>query len=232
MTTKIVLDIETVSIDSEQLEDYKARFEPKPPEPEPGPEIEEGSKKRRSKTKKTVSSVVDRKRKLKSDRPGLHWLVGKLVCVGLKPIGKPAEMYCNEDEELVLTMLYEGLLEKRPIDLITFNGKAFDIPFINMRGLVHGLDFTHMLPNDRYSKMHLDLFETIGGKWNSNARLSELCWMFGIDCIEGEGNQMQKLYDQGDLEGIVNHCRGDVEATEQLYLKMFPPSRAASRKYN
>lgn len=226
-----MLDIETVSIDRERLESYKTKFEPAILVAEPEPEVEPAAKPKK-KTKKTEGSVAKDKRKLKSERPGLHWLVGKVVCVGLKSVGKPVEMYCNEDEDLVLTTLYEGLLEKRPVDLITFNGKAFDVPFINMRGLVNGLDFSHLLPNERYTKMHLDLYEHLGGKWGMNAKLAELCWMFGIDCIEGAGNEMQHLYDQGDFEGIANHCRGDVEATEQLYLKLFPHGRAETKKYN
>jgi uncharacterized protein YprB with RNaseH-like and TPR domain len=60
------------------------------------------------------------------------------------------------------------------VNLVTFNGQAFDIPFLYMRGLVHGLDFSALLPKEKWFKLHVDLYEHLGGKWGLNAKLDEI----------------------------------------------------------
>lgn len=133
--TTIVLDIETVATD--RIDEYKEKFEPE---------------------KKSSKKV------LKSDKPGLHWLTGKVICICIKPLGKSAITFCDEDENLILSAFYEELLKLRPVNLVTFNGQAFDIPFLYMRGLVYGLDFSALLPREKWSKLHVDLYEHLGGK--------------------------------------------------------------------
>lgn len=214
---KLVIDIETVAIDSEVLDAYKSKFEPKPPEPEPEPETDEKPKNRKKK------AATDDRKKRKSDRPGLNYLTGKIVVVVVKPLGGKPVVFAQEDEDLLLIGLYDYLITKRPIEVITFNGRGFDVPFIVMRGLLHGLDFAHLLPTKRYDKLHVDLFEDVlGGKWGMGGRLSELAWFFSLEEVEGNGAEVQKLYDSGDLEGIISHCVSDVETTEALYRKLLP----------
>ena len=194
-----VLDIETVA--SDRIADYQKSFE----------------------------QDTSKKRILKSDKPGLHWLTSKVVCICIKPLGKPIMTFCDEDENLILTAFYEYLLGLRPVNLVTFNGQAFDIPFLYMRGLVHGLDFSALLPREKWSKLHVDLYEHLGGKWGLNAKLAEICWLLGIDCISGTGGEVQNLYDNQDFQKIIEHCTGDVEAIEQLYNRLFPHGRAEQK---
>jgi hypothetical protein len=161
----------------------------------------------------------------KLNKPGLHWLTGRVFCICIKPLGKPVMTFCDEDENAILSAFYEYLLTLKPVNLVTFNGHSFDIPFLYMRGLVHGLDFSSLLPRDKWSRLHMDLYEHLGGKWGLNAKLAEICWMLGIDRIYGTGGEVQDLYDNKDFQKIIEHCTGDVEAVEQLYNRLFPHGR-------
>lgn len=227
MPSIITFDIETVSIDKERLESFKRKFEPKPPEPIVV-EVEDDEKPK--KKKKVAVKKEEKPKKLKSDRAGLHYLTGRVVCAGAKIFGRKADMFAHEDEEVLLAGLYEFLDSHLPFTLVTFNGREFDVPFIYMRGLLHGFDFSQVLPMDRYSKSHVDIYQHLGGKWGMNGKLSELAWHFGIeDSLDGSGADVQKNFDNGDWESIIAHCRADVETTEELYKRLFPHGRSKGK---
>ena len=217
--TTLVLDVETVAND--RLPEYVAKFEPRPPAPEPEPE-EEAPKKKKKKAAKKIAE-----KKGKADKPGLSFLTGKIACICVKPLGKPAQAFADEDEEAILGAFHEYLIEHRPISLVTYNGRSFDVPFLQMRGLLHGYDLSPHLPNDRFAKNHIDIYaDILGGKWSSqNGKLAELAWYFSVDSIDGSGADVQKQYDAGEWDAIIAHCIGDVEATEALLYKLQPYRR-------
>lgn len=218
MTNILTLDLETASVDSERLQEFKDRFEPKPPEPEPEPEVEEEKPKKRKKAKKE-----EKPKKLKSDRAGLHFLTGRVVCTGTKFVGREPQMFADEAEEVIMAGLYDYLAAHQPFTLVTFNGRDFDLPMLYMRGLLHGYDFAQVLPMDKYAKTHIDLYQHLGGRWGMNGKLEELAWHFGLeDDLDGHGSSIQGLYDAGDWESIIAHCRADVIVTERLYTRLFP----------
>lgn len=214
-----ILDIETIA--SKRLNEYREKFEPAPPEPEPEeePAVEinpKTGKPKRAKAK-PKPKAASRAKSLKSDKPGLSYLTGRIICVGLKPENKTPIMYADENEKQMLTELYEYLEERQPLGIVGFNSKAFDVPFINMRGLLYNLDFANVLPQDRYSKSHIDLYEVIGGRWGMSCKLAELGWFLGLDAVEGKGSDVQQMYNEGRLEDIIAHCKSDIITTEKIY---------------
>jgi DNA polymerase elongation subunit (family B) len=217
----LIIDIETISIESERLEDYKKHFEPVEPvvdeeEPEINPKT--GKPKRKAKAKSSSGKV----RSKKSEKPGLHWLTGRVIVACVKPEGKEPVAFSDDDEEKLLVALHEYLMARYPYTIITYNGKSFDVPFLVMRGALYGLDFASVLPSDRYSKSHFDVYEnTAGGKWGLPAKLSELAWFLGLPDVEGAGSQVQEQYNAGDIEGIIEHCKSDVTTTESIYKMLF-----------
>jgi DNA polymerase elongation subunit (family B) len=221
MSSILTLDLETASVDKARIEEFKKRFEPKPPEPEPEPEEEEKPKKRKKATKKE-----EKPKKLKSDRAGLHFLTGRVVCVGTKFVGRAPQMFADENEEIILAGVHDYIYDHPSFTLVTFNGRDFDLPMLYMRGLLHGFDFAQLLPMEKYSKSHIDLYQHLGGRWGMNGTLAELAWHFGLaDGLDGHGSSIQQQFDNGDWESIIAHCRADVEVTEGLYLKLFPNGR-------
>lgn len=156
----------------------------------------------------------------KASKGGLHFLTGRLVCAGVKPVGCLPAVFADEEEALIFEGLTLYLEEFKPSRIITFNGKAFDLPFLRFRGLLHGYDMTQYLPYERFAKNHFDVYEEVGGKWSMNATLAEYAWFFGVDVIEHSGAEVARQYRKGDWDGIVAHNKGDLEATEIVYKRL------------
>jgi DNA polymerase elongation subunit (family B) len=216
----LFIDIETIPETEERIASYKATFEPTPVEPVETEEIVEKPKKapKKPRTKKSARG------KSKSELKGLHYLTGKIVCIALKPMGKEPLIFHGE-EEVMLRELHEYLSARFPYTLCGYNIMEFDVPFIRMRGLKYGIDFSGLLPLDKFNKQHVDLYVVLGGKWGLTARLSELAWYFDIPGAYGSGADVERLYRAGDLLEIYRHCGADVCVTEGLYHKIYPEGR-------
>lgn len=229
MASYIIIDIETAPIKKERLDSYIATFEPEllvEEEPE-WVEVETDEKPKKGKKKPKAKKAP--KVGSKAAKGGLHWLTGQICCVGVKPIGEEPVMFADEEEEVVLVGLFDYLSSVYPYTMVTFNGTDFDLPFLRMRGLLHGLDFSTLLPLEKFSKQHIDIYAVLGGKWQLPAKLSEYCWYFGINEICDSGASVAEQFAHGDIDAIIRHCRGDVVGTEKLYRKVFPGGK--KRKY-
>ena len=197
--SNIILDIETIPLPKDRILAYKDQFEPDTP-------------KRGRKPKK-------------SSMGGLHWLTGRLVCVGIKPMDDREVIFCHEDEELIFDAMVDYLDHTSYNKVITFNGKSFDLPFLRMRGALYGYNMELYFPYDRFTKDHIDIYDVLGGKWGLSAKLAEYAWFFGLKSIVGTGSEVEKLFKEGNLDAIIDHNRGDLATTEALYKRIFPAKK-------
>jgi predicted PolB exonuclease-like 3'-5' exonuclease len=113
----------------------------------------------------------------------------------------------------------------RPV-LVTYNGRAFDLPVIALRSLCHGvsLGWYYRERNVRYrysEEGHLDLCDwladhgaTRSGSLDAVARLIGLPGKVGVD-----GSQVEGLYNAGQLAAIQRYCLADVAQTALLFLR-------------
>jgi DNA polymerase elongation subunit (family B) len=220
----IFIDIETIPETEERLSSYKATFEPVSEEPVEIEEIVEKPVKKPKKPRTKKSARV----KSKADKKGLHFLTGRIVCVAVKPIGKEPLIFHGE-EGVLLRELHEYLSARHPSTIVGFNIMEFDVPFIRARGMLYGLDFSGLLPVDKFNKSHIDLYNVLGGKWSLNCKLSEYAWFFSIPGAYGDGSDVERLYREGKLLEIYKHCAADVSITEGLFNKVYP--EGVKRKY-
>lgn len=227
--TSIILDIETVPIEVDRLADYIATFEPDAMVAEEPEWVEVETDEKPKKGKKKPKAKKAPKTASKANRGGLHWLTGRIACVGVKELGKEPIIFIDKDESVILVGLYEYLSGKYPYNTITFNGGEFDLPFLRMRALLYGIDLAGVLPYEKFSKTHIDIYQVLGGKWQLPAKLAEYAWFFGIDDIKDSGAEVARMWEEGKLDDIANHCRGDVISTEKLYHRVFPGGK--KRKY-
>ena len=130
-------------------------------------------------------------------------------------------------------IVYKGLPEKEMLEhfwqyitkfdqVITFNGRNFDIPFLLLRSAVLGVKPTRNLMGNRYNtENHLDLLDALSffgvfKKFN----LDFYCHSFGIESPKAKGItglDVHELYVAGKIKEIATYCAGDVEATYNLY---------------
>ncbi len=117
---------------------------------------------------------------------------------------------------------------------ITFNGRAFDCPFILVRTAVHNLKPTRELIPNRYIDKHIDLFDrlTFFGVSRRRFNLDIWCRTFGIKSPKSEGitgYDVKDLFKNGHYEEIARYCAGDLWATRDLLFKWerhikYPPA--------
>jgi 3'-5' exonuclease len=120
-------------------------------------------------------------------------------------------------------------VEVFPGTLVSFNGRAFDLPVLEMQALRYGCQAPRYF-NEKYGhryryseERHYDLFDflsnvgvhRIRGGFNLLARLIGLPGKTSVD-----GSMIQGLWEAGQLSTIHAYCRQDVIQTYGLFLRV------------
>lgn len=220
---KIVFDIETCSFPfdslSESQQEYLLRYAEK--------------------------ETDERMREIKTDEAvrytSLYPFTAKLVAVGIYDVDKEKSYVYYEsesgkaEEEWVSEkgVHYKGLNEIEMLgsfwrivevtdQVITFNGRNFDAPFLMMRSALNKIKpAKNLVPRKYDSSFHIDLLDqfTYSGltrKFN----LDFYCQAFGITSPKTKGISgidVKNLYEAGRIKDIAVYCADDIYATYQLY---------------
>lgn len=111
--------------------------------------------------------------------------------------------------------------------LTGFNILSFDLPFITLRAMHHGIEVPPILKTfglkpwewwDRY----LDLMQVMKITGTRYYNLSDMCLLLGIPTPKSDmdGSQVQQFYNDGRLAEIQQYCSRDVEASYLLHRKL------------
>lgn len=113
--------------------------------------------------------------------------------------------------------------------LVTFNGRQFDLPVLELQALRHGCTVPSYFGEDspyrrRYQLgKHLDLYEflTNFGAYRIRGGFDLLLRMVGLPGKgDVDGSRVQELWDAGRLAEIHAYCRRDVIQTYYLFLRV------------
>lgn len=105
---------------------------------------------------------------------------------------------------------------------VTFNGRAFDCPFLLIRSALLGIKPTRHLMTYRYeAKQHCDLMEQLTF-YNVTRKytLDFLCKAFSIASPKAggiTGAEVGRLFAEGKRRQLAEYCLADVRATAELY---------------
>jgi 3'-5' exonuclease len=131
--------------------------------------------------------------------------------------------YIATDEKGILTNFWETIQHYERF--ITFNGRAFDCPFIMLRSMILGVKATRNLMPYRYgTKTHFDLLEQLtyyGAVKKFN--LDFYTKSFGIKSPKSEGItglDLGDMFKEKKFKEIAQYCYGDIIATSELYKKI------------
>jgi 3'-5' exonuclease len=130
----------------------------------------------------------------------------------------------NKDEKGMLEDFSQFVSRYHP-DLVTYNGRSFDLPVLALRSLRHGVAMSWYYQGrlrHRYSEEgHLDLCDMLSDhgaarsmSLDAIARLIGLPGKVGVD-----GSQVEGLYKGGQLATIKRYCLADVAQTSLLFLR-------------
>ncbi len=152
---------------------------------------------------------------------------GKFIKVGTLAKG--------QSEEEIIKEFFKFIDSKNP-KIVSFNGRAFDIPMLLIRAMKYNLSIPAYFEVDnpalnkskwenyktRFSEnFHNDLIETIGNYGAVRGlKLDEICYMAGLPGkFDVHGDEVTKLYFDEEFEKIEEYCESDVLNTYWLYLK-------------
>lgn len=147
--------------------------------------------------------------------------------------GQPTEEFTENNirfipagEQTMLAKFWEKIPQYQ--EIVTFNGYSFDAPFIMQRSAIYRMKPTRNLVSSRFLHhqkgplKHIDLQDqlTFQGAMRKKGSLHLWCRAFGIPTpkIIGEsGDDVARLYREGNYQAIARYNARDIIATKQLY---------------
>jgi len=180
----------------------------------------------------------------------LYPLTSRVVCVGMlnadsqrgqvlyysedydveeeaEPDEGPVEFVPCMDEGELLTAFWD--VAKHYENIVTFNGRGFDIPFIYLRSALLNIPITrkNWLGYRFASEPHCDLAEQltfygVSGRDGASRRfnLDFYCKAFGVESPKAQGvtgRDVNDLLAAGRFRDIATYCLRDVRATLELH---------------
>ena len=139
----------------------------------------------------------------------------------------PVDFVACCDETELLTAFWD--VAKHYDNIVTFNGRGFDVPFLYLRSAQLNVPITrkNWLGYRFATEPHCDLaeqltFYSVSGRDGAARKfnLDFYCKAFGIESPKGHGvtgMDVKRLMDEGRYREIAEYCLRDVVATVQLY---------------
>jgi DNA polymerase elongation subunit (family B) len=214
MSKKIIIDIETTGRDFESFDDASKEY---------------------------ILKYAGSEEEIKAAKEGLGFspLTGEIVAIGMlnpdtergavyyqSPEVSEAHLeeggieYVSDTEAGILKRFWEAV--KHYNQIITFNGRGFDAPFLIIRSAIHKILPTKELMPNRYNLSHADLLDllTFYGSVRRKFSLHMWCKAFGIKSPKEEGvtgYEVPELFKQKQYLTIAKYCLGDLYATKELF---------------
>jgi len=139
----------------------------------------------------------------------------------------PVEFITCMDEAELLTAFWD--VARHYEQVVTFNGRGFDVPFIYLRSAILNVPITRKdwLGYRFSTEPHCDLAEQftfygVSGRDGAARRFSLdfYCKAFGIESPKAQGvtgYDVNRLFQEGRVREIAEYCLRDVRATVALY---------------
>ena len=149
----------------------------------------------------------------------------------------PAEATCelgpydvSPEHELLLKLWYRlSSRNGKPIRLITFNGRSFDLPVLAIRSAQLGVQPSISPAPYRYDvSEHCDLAEVLTGFGATRMySLEWWCERLGIESpkTKVDGAKVGELWRDGKLDDVATYVLGDVRAEARLFRRLAPVIR-------
>ncbi len=175
-------------------------------------------------------AVVDYLLGGRSSLTALHPAFGRVVCVAFCDPGGAVESRTAlrpEDERDLLGFFWDRLEAAARAKLVTWNGRRFDVPFVQVRSLVRGVRWKVELDLRGSRSLQdtnlVDLMELFA------PGLAEFRWipqelaahLLGVEVAPAPaGRDIESLVREGDAEGVRWRCERDARLTAELFLRV------------
>lgn len=171
-----------------------------------------------------IKAKVEEARKEFTDKAALNWRTGQVTCICLVndeiSFGIGYHQPGFESEADILESFWQQWRQYHQI--ITYNGYAFDMQYVIMRSLVHGINCPAIRARgSKYIRCfdtteHIDLINLFDscGTWQG---LSKVCQTLLGEEKTGDGCQALSLFANKEYQALADYCMHDAELTWRLY---------------
>ncbi len=132
----------------------------------------------------------------------------------------------DPDERKIIASIARWCSEHKP-ELVTYNGRTFDLPVLVIRCLHHGIPLPFYYRDANYRKRysergHIDLMDSITdfGAGRGMPSLDVLSKLIGLPGkMDMNGTQVADLYRDGRIDDIRRYCLSDVAQSALLFFR-------------
>jgi predicted PolB exonuclease-like 3'-5' exonuclease len=136
-------------------------------------------------------------------------------------------------EAELIRRFFEGLERYNPV-LVSWNGGGFDLPVLQYRALLHGIEAPHYWESgendrefrfnnyrNRYHDRHTDLMDVLASfQARATVPLESLALALGLPGKMGmHGSEVWSQFQQGNIGAIRDYCETDALNTYLVYLR-------------
>jgi DNA polymerase elongation subunit (family B) len=159
---------------------------------------------------------------------------GHVVCIGMGHDGrgrgdletKALTARAVEDEPRILEAFWDVVRTARDWRFVTYNGLAFDLPYLIRRSIYAGVPPSTGLPLRPYAPdSHFDVMRVLSNWERADAvRLDVVAALLGLRKWPPgmEGSQVLGLWRAGRVDEIEAYCLGDVRLAYEVFLRVEP----------
>jgi DNA polymerase elongation subunit (family B) len=159
---------------------------------------------------------------------------GHVICIGMGHDGrgrgdletKALTARRVDDERGLLEAFWDVVRSGREWRWVTYNGLAFDLPYLLRRSIYLGVVPTTGLPLRPFAPdSHFDVMRLLSNWERSDAvRLEVVAELLGLQKTPPgmEGSQVLGLWRAGRVEEIEAYCLGDVRLAYEIFLRVEP----------
>ena len=145
---------------------------------------------------------------------GLDPFTHRIIGVGVYNVSSgTVEVKFSKDEAELIKAFWDYYL--RATTVVGFNIKRFDLHFVAIRSLKHGIE----LPD--VPKRVIDLLEVLSfNEYKKMRRLSTVANFLGIDVKDRDASQIPALWEEGRIEELEEYLKKDLELIAEIYSRM------------
>jgi uncharacterized protein YprB with RNaseH-like and TPR domain len=159
---------------------------------------------------------------------------GHVICIGMGHDGrgrgeletKAFTARAVEDERHLLEAFWDVVRSGRDWRFVTYNGLAFDLPYLIRRSVYLGVPASAGLPLRPYAPdSHFDVMRILSNWERADAvRLDVVAELLGLRKSPPgmEGSQVLGLWRAGRVDEIEAYCLGDVRLAYEIFLRVEP----------
>ena len=139
-------------------------------------------------------------------------------------------------EKETIQRFFEGINKYVP-QIVSWNGRGFDLPVLVSRGMIHGVAAESFWKNNytnRFQDRHIDVMDVLSLYGFRGASLDDMAQLSGFPGKIGVGgSEVWPAFQRGELRELRDYCEADVANTYLLYLRfqmmrcVFTPQRYA-----